>query len=149
MKKILIVIFFFISACGYQPIYKVDKEITKIKIKDAKFSGDQEISKEVFLKLPFIIEKNDDLNTLIIESRKIISETSKDSKGQATSYRTSLNINLKLTNSENKTITDKKLKKEFSYDTKKDKFKLKRYQKQIEKDLIDKISKEIIIFLNL
>ena len=149
MKKILIIIFFFISACGYQPIYKVDKEITKIKIKDAKFSGDQEISKEVFLKLPFIIEKNDDLNTLIIESRKIISETSKNSKGQATSYRTSLNINLKLTNLENKTITEKKLKKEFSYDTKKDKFKLKRYQKQIEKDLIDKISKEIIIFLNL
>lgn len=149
MKKILIIIFFFISACGYQPIYKVDKEITKIKIKDAKFSGDQEISKEVFLKLPFIIEKNDDLNTLIIESRKIISETSKNSKGQATSYRTSLSINLKLTNSEKKTITEKKLKKEFSYDTKKDKFKLKRYQKQIEKDLIDEISKEIIIFLNL
>ena len=72
----------------------------------------------------------------------------KNSKGQATSYRTSLNINLKLTNSENKTIT-KKIKKEFSYDTKKDKFKLKLYQKQIEKDLIDKISKEIIIFLNL
>ena len=149
MKKILIIIFFFISACGYQPIYKVDKEITKIKIKDAKFSGDQEISKEVFLKLPFIIEKNDDLNTLIIESRKIISETSKNSKGQATSYRTSLSINLKLTNSEKKTITEKKLKKEFSYDTKKDKFKLKRYQKQIEKDLIDKISKELIIFFNL
>ena len=149
MKKILIIIFFFISACGYQPIYKVDKEISKIKIKDAKFSGDQEISKEVFLKLPFTIEKNDDLNTLIIESRKIVSETSKNSKGQATSYRTSLSINLKLTNSENKTITEKKLKKEFSYDTKKDKFKLKRYQKQIEKDLIDKISKEIIVFLNL
>ena len=149
MKKILIIIFFFISACGYQPIYKVDKEITKIKIKDAKFYGDQKISNEVFLKLPFIIEKNDDLNTLIIESRKIISETSKNSKGQATSYRTSLNINLKLTNSENKTITEKKLKKEFSYDTKKDKFKLKLYQKQIEKDLIDKISKEIIVFLNL
>ena len=149
MKKILIIIFFFISACGYQPIYKVDKEISKIKIKDAKFSGDQEISKELFLKLPFIIEKNDDLNTLIIKSRKIISETSKNSKGQATSYRTSLSINLKLNNSENKTITEKKLKKEFSYDTKKDKFKLKRYQKQIEKDLIDKISKEIIIFLNL
>ena len=149
MKKILIIIFFFISACGYQPIYKVNKEITKIKIKEVKFSGDQEISKEVFLKLPFIIEKNDDLNTLIIESKKIISETSKNQKGQTTSYRTSLNINLKLTNLENKTITEKKLKKEFSYDTKKDKFKLKRYQKQIEKDLIDKISKEVIIFLNL
>ena len=32
-------------------------------------------NKKGFLKLPFIIEKNDDLNTLIIESRKIISET--------------------------------------------------------------------------
>ena len=149
MKKILILIFFIINACGYQPIYKVDEEITKIKIKEVKFSGDQEISKEVFLKLPFTIEKNDDLNTLIIESKKIISETSKNQKGQATSYRTSLNINLKLTNLENKTITEKKLKKEFSYDTKKDKFKLKRYQKQIEKDLIDKISKELIIFFNL
>ena len=150
MKKILIIIFFLISACGYQPIYKVDKEITQIKIKEVKFAGNQEISKEVFLKLPFIIEKkNDDLNTLIIESRKIISETSKNSKGQVTSYRTSLNVTLKISNSKNKTITEKNLKKEFSYDTKKDKFKLKRYQKQIEKDLIDKISKELIIFFNL
>jgi len=150
MKKILIIIFFFISACGYQPIYKVDKETTKINIKEVKFGGDLEIGKEVFSKIPFIIEKkNEDLNTLIIESRKIISETSKNSKGQVISYRTSLNINLKLTNSENKTIIEKKLKKEFSYDTKKDKFKLKRYQKQIEKDLIDKISKELIIFFNL
>ena len=83
MKKIFFIIFFLISACGYQPIYKVDKEITKIKIKEVKYSGDQEISKEVFLKLPFIIEKNnDDLNTLIIESRKIISETSKDQKAK-------------------------------------------------------------------
>ena len=150
MNKIFIIIFFFISACGYQPIYKVDKEITKIKIKEVKFGGDKEISKEVFSKLPFTIEeKNEDLNTLIIESRKIISETSKNSKGQVISYRTSLNINLTLNNSENKTITEKKLKKEFSYNTKKDKFKLKRYQKQIEKDLIDKISKELIIFFNL
>ena len=31
----------------------------------------------------------------------------------------------------------------------KDKFKLKRYQKQIEIELIDKISKELIIFINL
>ena len=150
MNKIFIIIFFFISACGYQPIYKVDKEIIKIKIKEVKFGGDKEISKEVFSKLPFTIEeKNEDLNTLIIESRKIISETSKNSKGQVISYRTSLNINLKFNNSENKIITEKKLKKEFSYNTKKDKFKLKRYQKQIEKDLIDKISKELIIFFNL
>ena len=48
MKKIFIIIFFLISACGYQPIYKVDKEITKIKIKEVKYSGDQEISNEVF-----------------------------------------------------------------------------------------------------
>ena len=150
MNKIFIIIFFFISACGYQPIYKVDKELIKIKIKEVKFGGDKEISKEVFSKLPFTIEeKNEDLNTLIIESRKIISETSKNSKGQVISYRTSLNINLKFNNSENKIITEKKLKKEFSYNTKKDKFKLKRYQKQIEKDLIDKISKELIIFFNL
>ena len=34
MKKILILIFFIVNACGYQPIYKVDKEIPKIKIKE-------------------------------------------------------------------------------------------------------------------
>tara|TARA_Y100001970_G_scaffold276331_1_gene378872 strand:+ start:7587 stop:8033 length:447 start_codon:yes stop_codon:yes gene_type:complete len=147
MKKIFFTIFLLMSACGYQPLYKVQNEII-FEIKEIKFNGDSEISKEIFSKLPYNIIKNKTLNVLIIDSEKNIIETSKNSKGQTTSYKTALKVNFILLDFNKKVLIEKLFNKEFNYNTKKDKFKLKQYQNQIDKELIDKISEEIIIFLN-
>ena len=82
------------------------------------------------LKLPITIkENNQQLNMLIIDSKKEIQETSKNSKGQVTSFRTSITIDIKFQD-ENRDIKKQKLiKKEFSYNTDENKFKLKEYQK--------------------
>ena len=93
MKKILILLLFLVAACGYQPLYKINNDLSNLKISDVQFKGDAEIGNKVFSKIPFQLIKNDEkLNKIIFESLKEIIETSKNSKGQVTSYRTKISL---------------------------------------------------------
>ena len=150
MKKILILFLFFVSACGYQPLYKIDKDIINLEINEVKLIGDSEISKRIIDKLPYKIDKNNKfLDKIIIQSTKNIIETSKNSKGQVTSYRTVIAAKFKILNKDDVILSEKFLKKEFSYNSNENKFKFKEYQNTIEENLINKIVEDIIIDLNL
>ncbi len=149
MRKIFILFLLFISACGYQPLYKVDKNLTKLEINETKILGNAKIGKKIIDKLPFTIDKNNELlNKISIESKNDIIETSKNSKGQVTSYRTVINVNFKILNKDNEILSEKFLKKEFSYNSDENKFKFKEYQNKVEQNLVDKIVEDIIIDLN-
>ena len=103
MKKIFVLFLFFFTACGYQPLYKVANNFSNLKINDVQFKGDTEIGNKVYSKLPFELIKNDEkLNKLIFESFKEVIETSKNSKGQVTSYRTKISLEFILKNKDNK-----------------------------------------------
>ena len=149
MKKILILFLFIITSCGYQPLYKIGSNSDNFEIRGVSFTGDTKLSEKIFLKLPITIkENNQELNMLIIDSKKEIQETSKNSKGQVTSFRTSITIDIKFQD-ENRDIKKQKLiKKEFSYNTDENKFKLKEYQKKIDENLIDRIIEDIILHIN-
>ncbi len=150
MKKIFILFLFFISACGYQPLYKIDKKLINQEINEAKKLGNTEISKKIVEKLPFTIDKNNNLlNKITVQSRKNIIETSKNSKGQVTSYRTAITVDFKILNKDDGVLFEKLLKREFSYNSDENKFKFKEYQNKVEQNLIDRIVEDIIIDLNL
>ncbi len=150
MKKIFILFLFFISACGYQPLYKLNKDSLNLEIKEINLIGDMQISKKINQKLPFKInDKNKLLNSIAIQSSKNIIETSKNSKGQVTSYRTVIDVNFKILNNNGDILLDKYLKKGFSYNTDENKFKFKEYQNKVQQNLINKIVEDIIIDLNL
>jgi|TARA_B100002052_G_C15742499_1_gene533901 outer membrane lipopolysaccharide assembly protein LptE/RlpB len=150
MKKIFILFLFFVSACGYQPLYKINKDFINLEINEAKLTGNLEISKKIIDKLPYTIDKNNKfLNKIIIQSTKDVIETSKNSKGQVTSYRTVITINFKILNKDGLVLSEKFLKREFSYNSNENKFKFKEYQSKIEDNLINKIAEDIIIDLNL
>ena len=145
MRKIFILFLLFISACGYQPLYKVDKNLTKLEINETKILGNAKIGKKIIDKLPFTIDKNNELlNKISIESKNDIIETSKNSKGQVTSYRTVINVNFKILNKDNEILSEK----ECSYNSDENKFKFKEYQNKVEQNLVDKIVEDIIIDLN-
>ncbi len=149
MKKIFIIFLFFISACGYQPLYKVNKNFINLEINEAKIVGNTEISKKIVEKLPFTINKKDKLlNKIRVQSKINVIETSKNSKGQVTSYRTTINVNFKILNKDDGVILEKFLKREFSYNSNENKFKFKEYQNKIKQNLINKIVEDIIIDLN-
>ena len=149
MTKILILFLFIITSCGYQPLYKIGSNSDNFEIRGVSFTGDKRLSEEIFLKLPITIKKNNQqLNIMVIDSKKEIQETSKNSKGQVTSLRTSISININFQD-KNKVIKKQKLiKKEFSYNTDDNKFKLKEYQKKIDENLIDRIIEDIILHIN-
>ena len=148
MKKIFILLLFIVNACGYQPIYKVNKIPNDIKIQEVELTGNKNISNQIFSKLPFIIDKNNKLlEKIVIDSNKNIIEASKDSKGQVTSYKIILSVKYKKLNKDNIIIEERDFKKEFSYNSDNNKFNLKEHELKFERNLIDRIVEEIIIHL--
>ena len=148
MKKIFIVLLLILTSCGYQPLYKTDQKIKKLNISEVIYSGDQKINEVIYTKLPFALVKNDEsLNKLSLESKKEIKITSKDSKGQALSYRTIINVKILVLNNNGDILDQKIVQKNFSYNADENKFKFKEYQDKIEKNLIDTIVEDVIIHL--
>ena len=149
MKKILVVFVLILTSCGYQPIYKANENTKNININEVIYSGDQKINDKIYPKLPFILIKdNENLSKLSLESKKGIKITSKDSKGQAVSYRTTINVKILILNNNGNIIDRKVVQKNFSYNSDENKFKFKEYQDKIEENLINGIVEDIIIHLN-
>ena len=70
--------------------------------------------------------KNDEsLNKLSLESKKEIKITSKNSKGQALSYRTIIKVKILVLNSNGDILDQKIVQKNFSYNADENKFKFK------------------------
>ena len=149
MKNLFLVFLLILASCGYQPLYKTNQNIVDLKINNFKVVGDEKISNQIYSKLPFVLIKNEEnLNKLVIESKKNISISSKDSKGQATSYKTLLNVKILILNDKDEIIDQKMTTKNFTYNSDENKFRFKEYQNKIEKNLIREIVEEIIIHLN-
>ena len=148
MKKIFIVLLLILASCGYQPLYKTDQNIKNLNISEVIYSGDQKINEVILSKLPFVLVKNDErLNKLSLESKKEIKITSKNSKGQALSYRTIIKVKIFILNNNGVILDQKMLQKNFSYNTDENKFKFKEYQDKIEENLINEIIEDIKIHL--
>ena len=136
------------TSCGYQPLYKQNTINESLKINEIELIGDKNLSELIYLRLPItIIENDENLNKLILGTNKKIEEVTKNSKGQITSYRTEIDVTLKVLNKE-KLIEEKNFKRDFLYNDEENKFKLKEYQNNIENNLIDRLIEDIINYLN-
>jgi hypothetical protein len=150
MKNILILFLFLITSCGYQPLYVNKENNNNFKFQEIKLLGNQNLNKKISSALSFELTESDNkLNKIILNSKKEKIETSKNSKGQVTSYRTSIIIDLTILNNEDNILKQKIFTKDFAYNVNDNKFKLSEYQQEIESNLINKIIEEIIIYLNL
>jgi|TARA_B110000438_G_scaffold303727_1_gene366799 outer membrane lipopolysaccharide assembly protein LptE/RlpB len=146
-KKILLLIFFIIvAACNYEPLYSkknINFSITKIEFKD-----ESKITSLLKNNLDNYINKENKENNynLNIETTKNITTTSKDEKGNPKSYSMEIMIKAKIVNN-NKQIKEKNFKETFNYSTEENKFNLSQYEKDIEETLINKVSKNLILYL--
>ena len=149
MKKIFILLLLIITSCGYQPIYKIDQNINTLKIKEIELTGDKTLSEKISKELSIeIIKNNESLNKLDIDSQKNVAETSKNSKGQVTSYRTTISTIVSIIDVNDNLVRKKNISKQFLYNVLTNKFKLKEYQEEIENNLINQIIRDVNIFLN-
>ena len=148
MKKILLIFIFLLSQCGFQPIF-VNENINNMEFYKITHNGDAEINRKILGSLSFKENKlKNTLNSLSINSSFEVIETSKNSKGQIESYKSKIFLNIIISNKK-RIITNKNFVKEFSYNVKKNKFELVRYQNEIKDNLIDKIIEDIILYISL
>ncbi len=145
MKK-LFIIFFLISACGYQPLYL---EKNKIQFKKITLLGDKKINRKIVSSVQ--IKEDENIltnNEIILESKIDIITTSKDSKGQPTTFKSLLNVNLTIKEND-KNIKVKNFNQSFDYNNIANKYDLSVYQNDVRDNLINKIVDDLLIFINL
>ena len=146
MIKKIFILFFFVTACGYEPLHVNKNEIFFKKIT---LIGDKQINRKIISSLS-IKEKSQNLkdNQIILESSKIINTTSKDEKGQPKTFRT--NVIIKLTILENGVkLKERIFSENFSYQNRDNKYDLFSYQDEIQNNLVNKIIDNLTIFINL
>jgi len=151
IKKIfLIVTIFAITNCGYHPIH-LSKNAPNFTINEITEEGDKTINRKILSKTNLKNKnKTETRYNLTIKSLKKNEATSKDTNGNALTYKVSILVDIILSNPEDSTIIfkQKSFNSSFNYNDRGSKFSLSQYVKTIESDLIDKISKDIRIFLN-
>ena len=148
MKKLFIILIFFIVGCGYEPIYLKSNQAF-LEFNKITLIGDTRINKRIISIAG--LKENNSSNTqdeLTLQTDFIVKETSKNSKGQIETYRSIITIQLTIKNAEN-IVRSKIFLNEFSYNNKTNKFELTQFQNEIKNNLINKSSDEILLFLKL
>ena len=149
-KFIFLIILISLVSCGYEPIY-TKKGSLNISINKIETKGNKNINRKI-ISLAKIKENNNEsyAYNLNLNSQKNITVVAKDKSGNASVYKTTINVELSLKNPKNQNaiVKTKNFNSSFSYNNIKNKFDLQEYQKNIEQNLINRIVEEITIFLN-
>ena len=151
IKKIIIILsFFLLMSCGYEPIYskkKLEKNY-KFSITSIEFEESNEISQMLINNLKMFINIKNKLKLLNLKIKSSTNKTtiSKNLKGNAERYLIEVRVNLIIFENE---VLKKEFffKESFNYNSQTNKFNLNKYEKNIKENLISKISDNIILEL--
>ena len=136
----------FILSCGYTPIYQTDKQLS-ITFNTISFSGDKRIGREIVKNLEKYKGDTNNIFDLIINAKKKEDVVTKDKKGNATSYKLTLEVDINLSNNSNNKSFTKKFIKDMSFNSKNNKFELDQYRLNIQKNMISQILQDINLYL--
>ena len=146
IKKIFLflLIIMFLSSCGYKPIYSsknLNFAIGNIEKSNTALNND-------FAKKIYSLGNKENSNKINfkIESSKTIAIKSKDAKGDALVFE--MQIILKILNINGDKNKNQTFTKKITFKNSDDKFKLKQYEKELEKILITNIAKDLINFFS-
>ena len=149
-KILTILTFFLLFSCGFEPIYSQKKLDSKYNFTIASigFSGNNNINQYLKNNLVEYINNEDKeiKYDLIINSSIIKTITSKNKKGNPEIFYTKIQINVDIIEDDkvkNKTIFEEG----FEYKNQSSQFELSKYEKNIQKNLTNKLSKDLIEYL--
>ena len=141
-------IFLFLCSCGYSPIYEVNQK-SNFSVNIIKYSGDKKIGREIEKGLEkfknYETNNSFNINFTALKRQEIVT---KDKKGDPSSFKITIEIDLDLESNKSGENFSKKLVKETTFDSMDNKFELNQYTNNIEKNMIFKILQDINIFFN-
>jgi hypothetical protein len=150
LKRIAIIfIFLLTTSCGYEIMYSKKKIIDyDFSIKDITLTGDSYINLKIKQKLSgYILNQKNKVFDVKINSTSNRTVLAKNIRGDPTSFKNTITINVKIMQKEKlkKTI---QLKKELKYDNKLNKFDLNRYERELKSSLTATMMDELIFKLS-
>jgi hypothetical protein len=146
-KIIFLILILSLANCGYQPIF-VKNSTNKFLIQEYELIGDKTVNRKIISQLN--LKKNPNKKSgyvLALSSFKKIEIAAKDKTGNASKFNTNITVNIKISKNNN-LIKEKSFSENYNYSNSENKFDLLQYQKNIDNNLIEKITEEIILFLN-
>ena len=146
-KKIsLILVFFSLYSCGYEPLY-LKSESLNFSISKLSLQGDKKINRRIVSVLNLKENKEEkSIYEYVLISKKTVKIVSRDKKGNPSTYRMNISVKLSILNN-NELIKGKIFNADFHYNNNINKFDLSQYEKDIEINLINEITDKIIFFL--
>ena len=142
----LIVLSLILTSCGFKPIYNSkssDFEVVEIINKNE--NKNSFFIEKVIMSLS---NKSAEIKVkLEIDYKRSISTILKDSKGDPSKKKLSINVMLKVKSDKENILANKSFNEEFSYNVQSDKFGMAQYEENITNNLNSKISNDIIILL--
>ena len=148
MKSLIsiVVLSFILTNCGFKPIYNsTNSNFEIIEIKNKNENKDSFFIEKTIMSLSNKDAKNK--VKLEIDYNQSISTILKDSKGDPSKKKLSINVILKVKNDQENILANQSFSEEFSYDVQSDKFGMSQYEENITDNLNSKISKDIIFLL--
>ena len=148
-KKIIFLLFLLLSSCGYEAIYSKKNSSNYIfSISNLSFVGDKTINLAIKEKLSVFTQNKKDKDLVIkisSTSKKIV--LSKNTAGDATSFKNSISINVDILMND-KFKNNFVILENFNYNNISNKFNLNKYEKEIKNNLAETASDKLIFKLS-
>ena len=143
---LIIILSILLTNCGFKPIYNSkSSNFEIIEISNKNENKDSFAIEEIVMSLSN--KKAAKKLKIEIDYRQSVATILKDSKGDPSKKKLSINVNLKVKNEKDNVLTYKSFKEEFSYNVQTDKFNMDQYEDNITTNLNSKISNDIIFLL--
>ena len=148
-KKITIFLFLFLSSCGYKAMHSIDNTVDyNFSISKLTFVGTRDVNIKIKTKLNnYTLIKSDKSFILEISSSDEKITIAKDAAGDATSFKSIIKINAKVT-LDNNLVRNLKIDEEFIYANNKNQLDLKKYEREIKINLTEIAADKLIYKLS-
>ena len=141
----ILALLLFITGCGYSPIFS-SKE-SNFSITEINSTGNKKLSNIINNRLnSYKNLEGKNYFSIIINTNLEKKITSKDTKGNPKTFRLNIKSNIIVKDLKGN-LNEKLFLKSINYNNKKNKFELNKYENEISKNLAEKISEQIIIYL--
>ena len=148
-KKIIFLLLLLLSSCGYEAIYSKKSSVNyDFTVSDLSFVGDRVVNLKIKEKLKNYAQdkkEKDFILKISSTSEKVI--LSKNTAGDATSFKNSVSINVEVLMN-NKFKSNFVILESFNYNNISNKFNLKQYEKNIKNNLAEAASDKLIFKLS-
>ena len=148
-KKIILLLLLLLSSCGYEAIYSKKNLVNyDFTVSDLSFAGDRTVNLKIKEKLNNYAQdkkEKDFILRISSASEKII--LSKNTAGDATSFKNSISINVEVLMN-NKFKSNFIILESFNYNNISNKFNLKKYEEEIKNNLAETASDKLIFKLS-